>query len=1207
MRARTVASRLFFAVILAILIALPGLFGTDRSTISADATSSVLTVTESGNGYCYNAAGDPPSPVYDDLQSLIDATAEEAEELLQLSFNSVHVSESIILPTNVPVALSGTLYFTLTATDYAIIVPYGAELRLIGVTIDADCGIVDERNGGKLLFVSGTLRVNENDSTAYAAMKLGGQADVRGGTIHYTDAETTGFGLLIETESTVDIHPETTFQVTAPTAIWTKKGNVDVTGGTYTSSGTALSDSPFGCSLALENEPSVHVGDGTFVGPIRLLGQRARLTIDDGTFETLSMPYFNSGFNGLVRLKDATVLPAAHSYVTLDLSDFANDRAAFSSTVGENGNRAISVSDGTHEYETNTAFPLDAEVTYSFSENNDYTLTIYDGENVCFSEQYDYNTHFSIEDLPCAKTGYSVLYVREDTIDGNTISEFTLKSDKSLYIEFLLNECVVQIGTSAFVYNGTAQQVNASVTHALKTDPSASYEPVWEKYVSSAWQLVANTESLSVTTVADSGAYRFSATITHDGSTKNTTQYVNVTVEKGTYLNISHDQLSGEYDPDKTLADYSLTTNFRWVDNTTKPTVPVTSYPAYYNADSANYNDYPLSITLTLTKADAPDPEPALYMSVGWVYSPDRTLADFVISDTRWDEPDLVLNVGFYSSVKAYYNPDGDNYNDRTIFVEIRVTKASYGNKDLSLTLPYSSSYDSFFGIRQYLEREYAGYAVSSGDAPVMGENVYLCVYNTDKKNYNDRSCTITLTLVKATYDPSAVPTHPTILFPHGMALKTANLDAGFRFVDENHVATENGDYPAYYNADSDHYEDYLTSIPVTLLKIEYSLSDIPEIDLSPVVYDPIKTLADVTLPSGFSWKNPNVKPIVNQTSYQGIYHKDGDEWYEPYELDIPLTVQQATLATPVLPDATFVYDGQPHFLVCEPLPEGITLQEYVGNGMINYGRYEVVARLQQEDTVNYKKIPKEIMGILNIQKAPSIIASATRIDVLVGQELTLTGTTDNDEQNVIIPTVSTKTAGVYTVTLRTLESANYLAGSLDVTVYVNNKQKNVGHIDYPDDYDQTYYYGIIRSENGVSEDLDVSLSAVETESHTKAINVSLTKNGVADDGVYEIMLLLPNNVRKKDVTVSNDDGVIESTVQSGVYLVFTIQNGETIYLDYDETENGFVWYWIPPTAAVVLAGIAVLVIYLIRKKKKPALSSEQAPEEPTPENDVKE
>ena len=269
MRTRTVASRLFFVVILAILIALPALFGADRSTINADATSSVLTVTENANGYCYNAAGDPPSQVYPTLQSLIDATAEEAEELLQLSFDSVHVAQSITLPTNVPVSLSGTLYFTLTSTDYAIIVPYGAELRLIGVTIDADRGIVDERNGGKLLFVSGTLRVTENGSSAYAAMKLGGQADVRGGTVHYTDSETTGFGLLIETESTVDIHPETTFQVTAPTAIWTKKGTVDVTDGTFTSSGTALSDSPFGCSLALENEPSVHVGDGTFVGPVR--------------------------------------------------------------------------------------------------------------------------------------------------------------------------------------------------------------------------------------------------------------------------------------------------------------------------------------------------------------------------------------------------------------------------------------------------------------------------------------------------------------------------------------------------------------------------------------------------------------------------------------------------------------------------------------------------------------------------------------------------------------------------------------------------------------------------------------------------------------------------------------------------------------------------------------------------------------------------
>ena len=924
------------------------------------------------------------------------------------------------------------------------------------------------------------------------------------------------------------------------------------------------------------------------------------MTIDDGTFETLSLPYFNSGFNGLVRLKNATVLPAAYSYVTLDLSDYANDRAAFSSTEGENGNRAISVSDGAHDYDADTAFPLDAEVTYTFSENNDYTLTIYDGENVCFSAQYDYNTHFSIEDLPYSKTGYSVLYVREDAIDGNTISDLTLTSDKSLYIEFLLDECVVQIGTSTFVYNETAQQVAATVTHALKTDPSATYAPVWEKYASSAWQPVANAESLSVTTVADSGAYRFSATITHEGSTKTTTQYVTVTVEKGTYADVAHDPLYGEYDPDKTLADYPLSTYFRWADGTTKPTVPVTSYPAYYNADTANYNDYELSISLTLTKIDAPDPEPALYMSVGWVYSPDRTLSDCVIRDTRWDEPDLVLNVGFYSSVKAYYNPDGDNYNDHTVYVEIRVTKASYGNKDLTLTLPYSSSYDSYFGIRQYLERQYAGYAVSSGDAPVMGENVYVCVYNADKKNYNDRSCTITVNLVKATYDPSALPTHATVLLPYGTALKSADLDAGYRFVDEDTVPQQNGDYPAYYNADPDHYEDCAVTIPVEIQKLVYTDEDIPEVNLAEVVYDPQKTLRDVVLPEGFFWIDDDVVPTVPVSAYPARYR--GDAWHEDYPLDLSLRVKQAELTPPSLPDQTFVYDGQPHYLTLVDLPEGVTLVGYnENNGKTDAGTYQVVARITQEDVVNYRALPQEYAGQLIIEKATPVIIAPDRIDVVVGNETTITGRVDNDEQTLQLPEVDTSRAGTYELFAVAPESSNYLEGRKTIVVSVNNDQRFVGNIVYPDDYDGSYYYGILSSETGVSEDMTIALSSQDVEGHKKALFVSLTRNDVPVEGEYKLKLLLPAEMRGKAITVSTEDGPVHSEVQSGVYLVFTVENGETYRLDYDEGGKSFVWYWIPPVGVVLIGG-AVAAILIIRKKNKKKADGTPSVSTDTPE-----
>lgn len=94
-------------------------------------------------------------------------------------------------------------------------------------------------------------------------------------------------------------------------------------------------------------------------------------------------------------------------------------------------------------------------------------------------------------------------------------------------------------------------------------------------------------------TVADDKNYTLS------GETTKT-----IVIEKATYTSVTaHEALSGIYDPNKTLGNYTLSEGFTWVNPDEVPVCTKTVYEAKYNKDSDNYEDFATTVTLVLQKA----------------------------------------------------------------------------------------------------------------------------------------------------------------------------------------------------------------------------------------------------------------------------------------------------------------------------------------------------------------------------------------------------------------------------------------------------------------------------------------------------------------------------------------------------------------------------------------------------------------------------
>lgn len=277
-------------------------------------------------------------------------------------------------------------------------------------------------------------------------------------------------------------------------------------------------------------------------------------------------------------------------------------------------------------------------------ESKNYTITYGTTENDCalntspeYTNAGTYKIYFKVVDnangaeekgsvtLTINKKAVEIK-VNDVTITYGDTPAFSYAVTGLVKGETLSGEAVYSgAGTDAGVYDISVSGLTASDNYAVtvKTDTltinKKTAEVTWtnaENYVySPAGQTLptatydGKTANLIFTkdgTVCDfKNAGTYTVTIKEDknytlsGETTKT-----IVIEKATYTSVTaHEALSGIYDPNKTLGNYTLSEGFTWVNPDEVPVCTKTVYEAKYNKDPANYEDFLTTVTLVLQKA----------------------------------------------------------------------------------------------------------------------------------------------------------------------------------------------------------------------------------------------------------------------------------------------------------------------------------------------------------------------------------------------------------------------------------------------------------------------------------------------------------------------------------------------------------------------------------------------------------------------------
>ena len=278
-------------------------------------------------------------------------------------------------------------------------------------------------------------------------------------------------------------------------------------------------------------------------------------------------------------------------------------------------------------------------------ESKNYTITYGTTENDCTlntSPEYTnagaYTIYFKVvdNDTLAEHVGYVTLTINKKAVTvtvkdvtityGEEIPAFSYTVTGLVEGETLSDEAVYSgAGTDAGVYDISVSGLTASDNYAVTvktgtlTINKKTAEVTWtnaENYVySPVGQTLptatydGKTASLICTkdgTVCDfKNAGTYTVTIKEDknytlsGETTKT-----IVIEKATYTSVTaHEALSGIYDPNKTLGNYTLSEGFTWVNPDEVPVCTKTVYEAKYNKDPANYEDFVTTVTLVLQKA----------------------------------------------------------------------------------------------------------------------------------------------------------------------------------------------------------------------------------------------------------------------------------------------------------------------------------------------------------------------------------------------------------------------------------------------------------------------------------------------------------------------------------------------------------------------------------------------------------------------------
>ena len=277
-------------------------------------------------------------------------------------------------------------------------------------------------------------------------------------------------------------------------------------------------------------------------------------------------------------------------------------------------------------------------------ESKNYTITYGTTENDCtlnsspaYKNAGTYTIYFKVvdNDTLAEHVGYVTLTispaevtitVKDVTITYGETPAFSYTVTGLVEGETLSGEAVYSgAGTDAGVYDISVSGLTASDNYAVTvktgtlTINKKTAEVTWtnaENYVySPAGQTLPTAtyegKTANLIFTKDGKACEFKNAGTYTVTIKEDKNYTlsgettkTIVIEKATYTSVTaHEALSGIYDPNKTLGNYTLSEGFTWVNPDEVPVCTKTVYEAKYNKDPANYEDFVTTVTLVLQKA----------------------------------------------------------------------------------------------------------------------------------------------------------------------------------------------------------------------------------------------------------------------------------------------------------------------------------------------------------------------------------------------------------------------------------------------------------------------------------------------------------------------------------------------------------------------------------------------------------------------------
>ena len=411
------------------------------------------------------------------------------------------------------------------------------------------------------------------------------------------------------------------------------------------------------------------------------------------------------------------------------------------------------------------------------------------------------------------------------------------------------------------------------------------------------------------------------------------------------------------YDPDRTLANVPLPEKWSWLNDKLCPAVNVNGYWAVYTPANGNYESVTKMIALTVMPR--PLTEPAASDAQTVYNGAERTLSLVGFdTGTMTVAGDKRTNSGNYTAVVKL--KDAVNYvwssGVKEVSISWSIKKAdAEDDPRYREPAPPEITYNPS-GTLNNVTLPPGWSWVYPDIVPTVNITEYPAKYTPLDGNYESVTKLISLTVKPLTLTDPAAPV--TVLTYNGneITLGLINFDPATMTVTGNKQTNFGHNYLAVIKLKDP--ANYAWSSGAKDVSIIWSIKQADgkddgrytEPDLGAITYSPDKTLADVTLPEGWSWINSNLCPTVNIGEYWAIYTPENPNYGTVTKL-IPLKVSPIVVPVPTAPNTELVYNGKERELAIEGL--SLTTMTVTGHKETN-SAHNYVATIKLKDPVNY-------------------------------------------------------------------------------------------------------------------------------------------------------------------------------------------------------------------------------------------------------------